>query len=147
MNRDFFLLCWWSRLAVIWHRLVARDRIPISWLGLILMRILVFDGRSPVKPLPVSALWESSRIFHLINLAKHSLPKELDQISVDYLAPLLGPGFPRNPKILQFFSEAYTLMKCRETVLTMSVCRVVECSNYGKKFYPNDLRILILVRY
>lgn len=48
-------------MAVIWHGLMARDRIPISRLGLmVLMRILVFDGISP--------LWEGSQILFLIDL-------------------------------------------------------------------------------
>lgn len=69
MNGHVFLLFWWAGLAVIWHGLVARDRIPVFRLVLmILMRILVFDGRSPVKPLPVSALWERSRSLYLIDL-------------------------------------------------------------------------------
>lgn len=81
MNRDVFLLVVLagSNIALA----CGKIRIPVARLGLMsLMRILVFDGRSPVKPLPVSASCGGSQLLLLIDfiepkdLAKQSLLKE-----------------------------------------------------------------------
>lgn len=75
-----------SWLALIWHWLVAKGRIPVARLGFMtMMRILVFDGRSPVKPLPVLALWGvgggggGSQFLSLIDLIT---PKDLTKQSL-----------------------------------------------------------------
>lgn len=60
---------------------MAKGRIPVARLGFMtLMRILVFDGRSPVKPLPVLALWGGgSQFLSLIDL---TTPKDLTKQSL-----------------------------------------------------------------
>lgn len=53
----------------------GKGRNPVARLGIMtLMRILVFDGRSPVKPLPVLARWGSSQFLSLIKFIE---PKDL----------------------------------------------------------------------